>query len=81
MQIDKLTPYAIRGRSDGKVDILFPSDGPGNECPCHYRMTARPDPGMEAELRRDYYRWKARAKQATERRMEIGTDQEGGDTD
>lgn len=57
------TPYVIRQREDGLVDILFPSDGKRGECPCHYRLIACPHNGIEEELRRDYYLWKEKARQ------------------
>ena len=63
------TPYLITERNDGLLDILFPRDcGPG-ECPCHNRITVKPFPEIESEIRRNYLTWNERAKAATEDRQ------------
>lgn len=64
------TPYAIRQREDGLVDILFPCDGGVGNCPCHYRLTTKLMDGIEEDIRRNYYTWKAKAKQQSADRLE-----------
>lgn len=70
MRAEDFTPYAIRKRGDGLVDILFPRDGAGGGCPCHDRLTVKPRAGLEEDLRENYYAWKAKAKAQSEDRCQ-----------
>lgn len=65
-----VAPYRIRDRSDGLVDLLFPRDGSKHACPCHDRLTVRPHPGLEEDIRRHYTAWRARARVATDDRVD-----------
>ena len=62
------TPYGIIRRTDGLIDILFPRGDCPVDCPCHDRITVKPRPDLEIDIRRDYDTWRARARAATDDR-------------
>lgn len=62
------TPYGIIRRTDGLIDILFPRGDCPVDCPCHDRLTVKPRPGLEMDIRHNYNTWRARARAATEDR-------------
>lgn len=59
------TPYGIIRRSDGLIDLLFPRGECPVDCPCHDRLTVKPRPGLEQDVRHNYREWCDRAREAT----------------